>query len=60
MASLVFGARATRCRRNLTMPTQRDRDNDRKLLTPLLLMALAIACGFLFTAYSGHMLLAQG
>jgi len=42
------------------MPTQRDRDNDRKLLTPLLLMALAIACGVLFTAYSGHILLAQG
>jgi hypothetical protein len=42
------------------MPTQRDRDNDKKLLTPLLVMALAITCGVLFTAYSGHMLLAQG
>ena len=42
------------------MPTQRDRENDMKLLTPLLLMAIGIACGFLFTAYSGHILLAQG
>ena len=42
------------------MPSQRDRENDTKLLTPLLVMAIAIACGILFTAYSGHMLLAQG
>jgi hypothetical protein len=41
------------------MPTQRDHENDMKLLTPLLLMAIGIACGFLLTAYSGHMLLAQ-
>jgi hypothetical protein len=41
------------------MPTQRDRENDMKLLTPLLLMAIGIACGFLFTAYAGHTLLAQ-
>ncbi len=42
------------------MATQRDRDNDKKLLTPLLVMALILVCGFLFTAYSGHLLLAQG
>ena len=42
------------------MPVQRDRANDTKLLTPLLLMALAIACGFLFTAYAAHTLVAQG
>ncbi len=41
------------------MPSQRDRENDMKLLTPLLVMAIAIACGLLFTAYSGHMLLAH-
>ena len=39
------------------MPNQRDRENDMKLLTPLLLMAIAIACGFLFTAYAGHTLI---
>ena len=42
------------------MPTQRDRHHDMKLLAPLLLMAIGIACGFLVTAYGGHMLLAQG
>ncbi len=42
------------------MPNPHDRENDMKLLTPLLLMAIGIVCGFLFTAYSGHMLLAQG
>ncbi len=42
------------------MPSQRDRENDMKLLTPLLLMAIGIVCGFLFTAYAGHTLLAQG
>ena len=43
------------------MPDQRDRDraNDMKLLTPLLLMAIGIACAFLFTAYAGHTMLAQ-
>jgi hypothetical protein len=44
---------------NLSMPTQRDHENDMSLLTPLLLMAIGIACGFLFIAYRGHMLLAQ-
>jgi hypothetical protein len=44
------------------MPDQRERDraNDMRLLTPLLLMAIAIVCGFLFTAYAGHTLVAQG
>jgi hypothetical protein len=45
---------------NFAMRNQRDRDNDMKLLTPLLLMAIGIVCGFLFTAYAGHTLVAQG
>jgi hypothetical protein len=36
------------------MPDQDlDRNNDNKLLTPLLLMALLIICGFLSFAYTG-------
>jgi len=35
------------------MPYQRN-PNDTKLLTPLLVMALIIACGFIFYAYFGH------
>jgi hypothetical protein len=33
---------------------ERNRSNDGRLLTPLLLMALLIACGFLFHAFAGH------
>jgi hypothetical protein len=35
------------------MTNEHDRDNDTKLLTPLLLMAVLIACGFLFYAWTG-------
>jgi len=42
------------------MPSPRDRDNDMRLLTPLLLMAIAIVCAILFTHYTGHTLVAQG
>jgi hypothetical protein len=31
-----------------------DRRNDGKFFTPLLLMALLIACGILLYAYTGH------
>jgi len=31
-----------------------DRSNDRKLLTPLLLMALAIVATLLYESYAGH------
>jgi hypothetical protein len=34
--------------------TDVDRINDTKLLTPLLLMALLIVCGFLYFAYTGQ------
>jgi hypothetical protein len=42
------------------MPSQRDidRQNDARLLTPLLLMALVIAAGVLFYALTGHALAA--
>jgi hypothetical protein len=42
------------------MPSQRDidRQNDARLLTPLLLMALMIAAGVLFYALTGHALAA--
>ena len=43
----------------MTDPRERDRANDMKLLTPLLLMAIGIACALLYTAYSGHLLIAQ-
>jgi hypothetical protein len=33
-----------------------DRKNDVKFLTPLLLMALILACGILLYAYTGHAL----
>ena len=38
------------------MPDQQDTDrkNDTRLLTPLLLMALLIVCGFLFYTFVGH------
>jgi len=44
------------------MLSQRDLDrrNDVKFLTPLLLMALILACGVLFYAYTGHSLAATG
>lgn len=45
------------------MPYQRssrDRNNDAKLLTPLLLMALILAGGFLYYAYLGGGLAAHG
>jgi hypothetical protein len=44
------------------MPDQHeiDRKNDRKLLTPLLVMALIVACGILIYAYTGHPLAASG
>lgn len=44
------------------MPTQdeRDRTNDIKFLTPLLLMALLLVCGILIYAYAGHSLAATG
>lgn len=38
----------------------RDRTNDTKLLTPLLLMALILACGFLYFAYFGGGLAPHG
>jgi hypothetical protein len=34
--------------------TDLDRLNDTRLLTPLLLMALLIVCGFLYFAYTGQ------
>jgi hypothetical protein len=37
-----------------------DRRNDRRLLTPLLLMAAILALGILIYAYSGHALAAIG
>jgi hypothetical protein len=42
------------------MPNQheRNRSNDVKFLTPLLLMALILACGILVYAYTGHSLAA--
>jgi hypothetical protein len=35
-----------------------DRKNDRRLLTPLLLMALILICGILLYVYTGHALAA--
>jgi hypothetical protein len=35
---------------------QHDRNNDGRFLTPLLLMALIVAVGFLIYAYAGHAL----
>jgi hypothetical protein len=42
------------------MPNQDDidRKNDARFLTPLLLMALILACGILLSAYAGHSLAA--
>jgi len=42
------------------MPNLQDlnRKNDRRLLTPLLLMALIVVCGVLLYAYAGHALAA--
>jgi type VI protein secretion system component VasF len=45
------------CSGNL-MPSQLDRRNDARLLTPLLVMALVIAAGVLFYALTGHALAA--
>lgn len=44
------------------MPSQYrlDRKNDMRFLTPLLLMALILACGILIYAYTGHPLAATG
>jgi hypothetical protein len=44
------------------MPThdERNRINDLKFLTPLLLMAVVLACGILIYAYTGHSLAATG
>ena len=44
------------------MPDQQDidRKNDRRLLTPLLLMAAILALGILIYAYTGHSLAASG
>ena len=44
------------------MPSQdqRDRGNDIKFLTPLLLMAVVLVCGILIFAYTGHSLAATG
>jgi hypothetical protein len=39
---------------------ERNRENDTRLLTPLLLMALMIACGALLYAFAGHVPTAQG
>jgi len=43
------------------MPNQHelDRKNDAKFLTPLLLMALILACGVLLFAYAGYSLAAS-
>ena len=38
---------------------ERNRSNDVRLLTPLLLMALVLACGILLYAYTGHSLAAS-
>ncbi len=38
------------------MPSDVDRHNDARPLTPLLLMALVIAAGVLFYALTGHAL----
>jgi hypothetical protein len=40
------------------MPYRRDRDNDIRFLTPLLLMATILAAGVLLFAYAGHALAA--
>jgi hypothetical protein len=37
-----------------------DRKNDRRLLTPLLLMATILVLGILIYAYTGHVLAAVG
>ena len=37
------------------MRTEQDRNNDNRALTPLLIMAVLIACGFLFYAYAGYL-----
>jgi hypothetical protein len=44
------------------MPDQPDRDrtNDMRFLTPLLLMAVIVVCGILIFAYAGHALTAAG
>ncbi|MGB6542690.1 MAG: hypothetical protein WBF03_17680 [Xanthobacteraceae bacterium] len=44
------------------MPNQRDRDraNDIHFLTPLLLIAVIVACGILLYAYTGHALAMAG
>jgi hypothetical protein len=44
------------------MPYQSDRDrkNDKRLLTPLLLMAVIVAIGIAIAAYTGHSLAAPG
>jgi len=44
------------------MSNQRDRDraNDARLLTPLLLMAVILAAGIFLYAYTGHSLAAAG
>jgi hypothetical protein len=35
-------------------PSSRDRTNDTRLITPMILMGLIIAGGFLFIAYHGR------
>ncbi|HXD15066.1 MAG TPA: hypothetical protein VNU65_12890 [Xanthobacteraceae bacterium] len=44
------------------MANQRDRDrvNDAHFLTPLLLIAVIVACGILLYAYTGHALATAG
>jgi len=46
----------------MPMPNQQDRDrkNDMRFLTPLLLMALLLVGGILIYAYTGHSLAAVG
>ena len=44
------------------MPNQQDldRENDRRFVTPLLLMAAILAVGILLYSYTGHALAAVG
>jgi hypothetical protein len=47
---------------SLAMPNEQERDrrNDIRFLTPLLIMAVILACGILVFAYTGHSLAAPG
>ncbi len=36
------------------MPQDDDRENDTRLMTPLLMMGLIVICGLLYFGYLGH------